>query len=84
METTMGVTKFKLLGIHFDVNLDKIEKMNYEIKIKSVKNLISLWKRRYLTPLGKVTVIKSLLLCTIVQSLIYISTKSTGYFAERD
>ena len=29
---------------------------------KKIKSLIKLWKRRYLTPLGKITVIKTLLL----------------------
>ena len=31
-------------------------------KIIKIKNLIKLWKRRYFTPLGKITVIKTLLL----------------------
>ena len=31
-------------------------------KIQKIKSLIKLWKRRYLTPLGKITVIRSILL----------------------
>jgi len=51
-----------LLGIEFDVDLDKNEKIKYTNKISKLKSWIKMWKRRYLTPLGKITVIKSLLL----------------------
>ena len=59
-----GKEQFKLLGITFDVtgNLDKTPGINYSEKILNIKNLIQLWKRRYLTPLGRITVIKTLLL----------------------
>ena len=36
--------------------------MNFKEKIQKIKSLIKIWKRRYLTPHGKITVIKSLLL----------------------
>ena len=36
--------------------------INYKEKLGKIKNLIQLWKRRYLSPLGKITVIKTLLL----------------------
>ena len=45
-----GRPDFKLLGIHFHVDLDKINKINYNEKIIKIKNIIKLWKRRYLTP----------------------------------
>ena len=57
-----GKTEFKLLGITFHIDLDKIQRINYTEKIHKIKSIITLWKRRNLTPLGKVTVIKSLLL----------------------
>ena len=57
-----GKTEFKLLGIMFNVNLDQILNVNYTDKLQKIRCLIKLWKRRYLTPLGKITVIKSLLL----------------------
>ena len=59
---TWGSEHFKLLGITFNVDLEKILNINYKDKIMKMQNLIKLWKRRYLTPMGKVTVIKSLLL----------------------
>ena len=57
-----GKTDFKLLGIIFHVNLDQILEINYAGKNQKIKSLIKLWKRRYLTPLGKITVIRSILL----------------------
>ena len=50
------------MGITFNVDLNKINNINYKEKINNIKKLIKLWKRRYLTPLGKITIIKTLLL----------------------
>lgn len=57
-----GCTNFKLLGIIFHVDLDKMIEINYRAKIVKIKGLINLWRRRYLSPIGKITVIKTLLL----------------------
>ena len=57
-----GKTEFKLLGINFHVNLESMQGINFNEKIQKIRSLIKLWKMRYLTPLGKITVIKSLLL----------------------
>ena len=46
----------------FNVNLDQIQTINYTDKLQKISSLIKLWKRRFLTPLGKITVIKTLLL----------------------
>ena len=39
-----------------------MQRINYTDKIRKIASLIKLWTRRYLTPLGKITVIKTLLL----------------------
>lgn len=57
-----GKINFKLLGIIFHINLEEMVEINYKQKLSKIKSLIGIWKRRYLTPLGKITVIKSLLL----------------------
>ena len=57
-----GKNEFKVLGITFNVDLNKINNINYKEKINSINKLIKVWKRRYLTPIGKITVIKTLLL----------------------
>ena len=59
---TWGDTQFKLLGLIFDVNLDKMFDLNFTEKLQKIKNSLCHWKKRMLTPLGKITVIKSILL----------------------
>ena len=60
-----GVNRFKLLGITFDIDLDKILNLNFSEKMSKIRTKISFWKRRNLTPLAKITVIKSLLLSSM-------------------
>ena len=50
------------MGITFDLNLSNIPLINYENAIVKIENTIASWKKRCLTPLGKITVIKSLIL----------------------
>ena len=57
-----GKTAFKLLGINFHIELEQMQQINFKEKIQKNRSLIKLWIRRYLTPLGKITVIKTLLL----------------------
>ena len=57
-----AVTTFKLLGINFCVDLEKCGKLNFPEKVRDIKETINKWNRRYLTPLGKITVIKTLLM----------------------
>jgi exonuclease III len=57
-----GCTTFTLLGIHFSVVLDKILDLNYDLQIPKIYALIQQWKRRVLTPIGRVTVAKTLIL----------------------
>ena len=57
-----GVTRFKMLGIIFDTDLTKMLTLNFSERISNMKAKIKYWKGRNLTPLGKITIIKSLLL----------------------
>ena len=64
-----GTTQFRLLGITFNVDLSMIIEVNYNDKIIQMKTSLKLWRRRFLTPLGKITVIKSLILPKITHLL---------------
>ena len=57
-----GSTSFTLLGINFSVDLEDMVKLNYDIQIPKLKATIKQWNRRSLTPIGKVTVLKSLII----------------------
>ena len=54
--------QFTLLGIKYSTHLKDIVELNYKEKIIQIKNLLSAWSKRILTPIGKITVIKSLAL----------------------
>ena len=50
-----GTTEFNLLGLEFNVDLDKMVQKNYLNAIAQSKLILNNWKKRHLTPFGKVT-----------------------------
>ena len=61
---------FKVLGIHFSVNINEITNINFEGKMDEVKREISRWNKRNMTPLGKITIIKTLIISKLTHLLI--------------
>jgi hypothetical protein len=61
--------KFKLLGIHFDLLQKDKTLINFTEKIKSIKGLLNTWCYRELTYIGRITVLKTLALPILTQSL---------------
>ena len=55
-------TNFEMLGIKFSVNLREMIDINYDNKLLNIKKIIDQWKGRKLTPLGRLSIIKSLLI----------------------
>ena len=55
-----GSTEFTLLGLHFCTELEKIPEKNYCKTIEKAKFVLNSWRYRYLTPIGKITVIKTI------------------------
>ena len=55
-----GATDFNLLGINFSTDLQQITEPNFSPTIKSIKKMLHVWHQRYLTPIGKIAVIKTL------------------------
>ena len=58
--------RFKILGIWFMVNIQECEKINYQNKFTEIKTLINIWMKRSITPVGRVALLKSLLLSKLV------------------
>ena len=74
------VCSFTALGIDYDVkNLKDITVSNIEKKIDSMKKLIQAWTYRNLTPLGRVTAAKSLVLSKIIHVLQALPTPPSDY-----
>ena len=72
-----GCTHFDLLGIMFLNNLLDMLDSNYEKKICEIKNLINIWEKRYLTPIGKVTVVKTFILAKLNHLFLGLPNPST-------
>ena len=53
---------FTYLGIVFSVKLNEMLELNYSQKILDIKKMICSWSRRILSPIGKITVIKTIML----------------------
>ena len=53
---------FKTLGINFSLNINSLYELNFIPKLHQIEQTLNCWRHRNLSLLGKVTVIKSLLL----------------------
>ena len=73
---------FTFLGVKFTTNLDEMINLNYKEKIADIKNLLSQWSKRILTPFGKITVIKSLALAKINHLLLALPDPPTNILNE--
>ena len=60
-----GTTEFNLLGLQFSVDLNKIPAMNYSLILNKIEKILIRWRRRNLTPVGKITVLKTFVLSSL-------------------
>lgn len=65
-----GGCKFKVLGINFNVDLENMVRENYELKIQQLDKIVKQWGKRSLSPLGKITVIKTFMISAFNQLFI--------------
>ena len=63
---------FTLLGIEFNTDLKQMIKNNYESKVQIIKNTLNSYKKRNMSILGKVTVLKTI----IIPKLVYLMKSS--------
>ena len=61
-KVSWGNNKFKLLGIHFNTELEEMSRDNYAPKITQMERIIKQWEKRSLSPIGKITVIKTFII----------------------
>ena len=61
--------KFKLLGINYDIFTEDKTAVHFKQKIEKIRTLLNSWIYRDLTYMGKITVIKSLAMTILIQSL---------------
>ena len=63
----------KALGIYFGNNSTICEYLNWEHKIGNIKKLLDIWKRRKMKLIGKIIILKSLLIPKIVYTATVLS-----------
>ena len=61
-----GKNNFSYLGIDFHSDLSKMIKMNYDKKVIEISALLKSWSKRNLTPIGRITVIKTLVIPKLI------------------
>ena len=61
----------KYLGVYIDTNEKDVVMLNWENKLKKIQRLIDNWRKRNLTLIGRVLIIKSLLISQIVHILMF-------------
>ena len=77
-----------MLGITFTADLQNLDDLNFQTKILAIEKEINQWSKRNLTPLGRITVVKTLLLPKLTHILIslpkpndmLIKTLETSFF----
>ena len=76
---------FEVHGVKYDIDkMETITDDNISLKLSEIKQLISIWSSRALTPYGKVVIIKSLLMSKITHILLSLPTPSESAFAQLD
>ena len=73
--------KFTSLGIEYDIDkLQLITDLNIKPKLIEMEKLVSIWKNRNLTLIGKITIIKTLLISKIIHILLSLPSPSEELF----
>ena len=71
-----GTTQFNLLGIIFSVNLENIVELNYKTKLLDMKKSIKLWSIKTITALGRITVLKTIIIPKLTYLFIFLPNPS--------
>ena len=58
-------TNFDILGTKFSCNLDTMVKINFKDKIEQIDKELKVWSKRKLTPFGRITVLKTIVISTL-------------------
>ena len=73
---------YRLLGVYFSINLDDTFELNFPPKLQKLKNILRIWNMRDLTPIGRITVLKSLGLSQLIFLLSVLPKPPEGFLQE--
>ena len=66
----LGIKFCTVLGIKFCTNIKQIVNVNYESKVEEIRKILRVWTKRQLTPLGEITILKTLAISKITHLFI--------------
>ena len=75
---------FKVLGIKFSTNISLISELNYADKLSEIRRILNRWKKRQLTPFGRITVIKTLVLSKLTYLFLNIPDPSEAFLKQTE
>ena len=70
------VKELTILGIKIDRNIESVADNNIQLKTTSIKRELEQWKRRGLTPIGRISIVKALILSKLVHFFISLPNPS--------
>ena len=73
---------FTVLGVVFSTDVLEIVTINFENKLNEMKKVLNAWSRRNLTPFGRITVIKSLVISKITHLLMNLPDPEESFLKE--
>ena len=71
--------EFNVLGITFDADLKQIIELNYDKVLADIQKLLGCWEKRQITPIGKISIIKTLCLSKLNHLFSCLPTPSQTY-----
>ena len=87
-ETTYNIKwsqdPFSFLGITFTVDLSEIMELNYRQKINDIRKMVNSWSKRNLSTLGRITVVKSLMIPKLTHLFISLPNPQKDLLREID
>ena len=75
---------FKVLGVKFSTDISTISQINYDGKISEIRRILNRWKKRQLTPFGKITVIKTLVISKLTYLFLNIPDPSKEFLQQTE
>ena len=80
MKVVWSKGPIKFLGINISLDKKEMIDLNYEVQLKKISNILNFWSQRGITPIGKVTVIKSLAISQLTYLLSVLPNPPHNYF----
>ena len=74
-----GCTEFDLLGLKFNVQLNKMINLNYDKVIHEIEKILQIWKKRNLSPMGNIVVIKTFIISKLNHLFLSLPTPPDVY-----